>query len=91
MQIVRILHPPARLALGEAAVEQQLDIEPAQRRGRLEHLALDAASAVPARLPAGGGVERKDQPPAPAARPHRRRTAQIIEKCVDIGARRGRR
>src|SRR5262249_22989207 len=35
--------PPARLALVEAAIENKLDVEPAERRRRFEHLALDVA------------------------------------------------
>ncbi len=66
VQIGGIRHPPARLAFVEAAVINELDVEPAERGGRLEHLALDAAGAVPARLAARRRVERKDQPAAAA-------------------------
>src|SRR5260370_7796922 len=58
-------HPFARLALREAAIEDELDLEPTERGGGFEHLALDTAGAVPGRPPAGGGLERKDQPPPP--------------------------
>ena len=69
----------------KAAIEDQLDLEPAERGGRLEHLALDMAGAVPGRLAAGGGVEREDQPPAPAARMRRRRLLQVFEELLDLG------
>ena len=61
-QRLRIRQPGARLEFAEAAIPGELDLEPAQRLGGREHLALDAAGAVPARLAAGGGVHREDQP-----------------------------
>src|SRR5207247_3686751 len=84
MQIGGCGHPAARLAFGEAAVIDQLDVEPAERGGRLEHLALDPAGAVPTRLAARRRVEREDQPAAPPARPHRRGALQVAEKGVDF-------
>ena len=78
-------HPAARLALRKAAVIDELDLEPAERRRRLEHLALDPASAIPGRLAAGGGVERKNQPAAPAAGMRHRRLFQLIQKVRDFG------
>jgi hypothetical protein len=73
VQIGSARHPLARLAFRKAAIKDQLDLEPAERGGRFEHLALDAAGAVPGRLAAGRGVECKDQPPASATRVRRRR------------------
>ena len=78
-------HPAARLAFVEAAVIDELDVEPAERGGRLEHLALDAAGAVPGRLAARRRVERKDQPAAPARRGRRRRAPQVAQKGIDLG------
>ena len=78
-------HPAARLAFVEAAVIDELDVEPAEGGGGLEHLALDAAGAVPCRFAARGGVEREDQPAAATGRPHRRRALQIAQEGVDLG------
>src|SRR5439155_15026994 len=64
-------HPLARFAFRKAAIKDELDLEPAERGGGFEHLALDAAGAIPSRLTAGRGVECKDQPPASAARVRR--------------------
>src|SRR6185437_6565212 len=44
--------PAACLALRKAAIEDELHLEPAERRRRLEHLSLDAAGTIPARLAA---------------------------------------
>src|SRR6202040_2095002 len=71
-------HPLARLAFRKAAIKDQLDLEPAERGGRFEHLALDAAGAVPGRLAAGRGVECKDQPPASATRVRWRRLLEFF-------------
>ena len=76
--------PAARLALVEPAIIDELNVEPAERGGRLEHLALDAAGAVPGRFAAGGGVEREDQPPAPA-RIGRGAPFSAFEKLLDLG------
>src|SRR5215472_14754983 len=78
-------HPAARLAFRKAAVIDELDLEPAECRRRLEHLALDTAGAVPGRLAAGGGVQSKDQPSATASRMRRRRLLQLVEKIGDLG------
>jgi hypothetical protein len=62
VQLARCRHPPTGLALVVAAVEDELDFKPADRGGRLEHLALDPTGTVPGRLARSRGVERKDQP-----------------------------
>src|SRR5205823_3274121 len=85
MQVGGVGHPAARLAFVEAAVIDELDVEPAERRGGLEHLALDAAGAVPSRLAARRCIEREDQPAAAAAGPHRRGALQIAQEGVDLG------
>src|SRR5205085_8670475 len=77
--------PLARFALRKAAIKDQLDLEPAERAGSFEHLALDTAGTVPGRLAAGRGVQRKDQPPAPATRVRRRCLLQLVEKLFDLG------
>src|SRR5260370_23075828 len=85
VQIRGCRHPFARLALRDAAIEDELDLEPTERGGGFEHLALDTAGAVPGRLAAGGGVECKDQPPAPATRVRGRCLLQLVKKLFDLG------
>ena len=77
--------PAARLAFAEAAVIDELDVEPAERRRRLEHLALDMAGAIPARLTARRRIERKDQPAAPACRTRRRGALEVAQERIDLG------
>src|SRR5689334_4356264 len=84
MQIGCIAHPAARFAFVEAAVIDELDVEPAERGGRLEHLALDAAGAIPGRLAARRRVEREDQS-TPPARWRRRGTPQLAQESIDLG------
>src|SRR5437763_17086984 len=52
MQIGGGGQPAARLAFTEAAIIDELDVEAAERGGRLEHLALNAAGAIPGGLAA---------------------------------------
>ena len=85
VQIGGVGHPAARLAFVEAAIIDELDVEPAERGGRLEHLALDAAGAIPARLAARRRVERKDQPAATARRSAAANAPQLAQKGIDIG------
>jgi hypothetical protein len=68
-EVPGVADPAAGLALLEAAIEDELHIEPAEPVGLEEHLALDAAGSVPGRPAARRGVEREDQPAAAAARP----------------------
>ena len=74
--------PPARLALVETAIEDQLHLEAAQARGGLEHFPLQATGAVPARPAAGRRVHGEDQPPAPAHRPRRRHRRDLAQEGV---------
>src|SRR5260370_25856173 len=73
-------HPFARLALREAAIEDELDLEPTERGGGFEHLALDTAGAVPGWLAAGRGVACKDQPPPPPPRAPGARPLSLVTK-----------
>src|SRR3546814_7576145 len=59
--------PFAGPALAEAAIIDELHLEPAQSGRLLEHLALQPAGTVPGRLAARRRVHRENQPPAPAA------------------------
>ena len=63
-----------RLAM--TAKVDELHLEPARLRRRVEHRRLQLAGEVPGRLAAHGGVEREDEPPAaPPARGGRRRAS----------------
>ena len=70
----RFRHPARRPALVRAAEIEELDVEPADRLGFQEHVRLQPAGGVPGRLPAHGGVERKDQPATAPGRRTRART-----------------
>src|SRR5205085_1205014 len=85
VQIGGVGHPAARLAFVEAAIIDELDIEAAERGGGLEHLALNAAGAVPGGLTAGSCIEREDQAATAAGRPHRRSALQIAQEGIDLG------
>ncbi len=60
--------PAGGAAFAQAPEIDQLDIEPAGACRLAEHVGLQRAGGIPGRLPAHGGVEREDQPPALAAR-----------------------
>ena len=75
----------------EPAVIDELDVESADRRGLAEHVGLQPAGRVPGRLPAHGGIEREDQPPALAGGGRRPERAHLRQERVDVGARRRRR
>ena len=82
--------PEARHSLEPAEIDQ-LDIEPADRRRLAEHVGLQRAGGVPGRLPAHGGVEREDQPPAFAGGRRRAERAHLVDECLDLRPGRGRR
>ena len=90
-ELVARRHPAGGAALGEPAEIDQLDIEPADRRRLAEHVALQRAGGVPGRLPAHGGVEREDQPPAFAGGRRRAERAHFVEEGLDLGLGRSRR
>src|SRR5262245_59594391 len=77
--------PAARLALAKAAVIDELDVETAKRGRRLEHLALDAAGAIPGRLAARRRIERENEPAAATARSCGRHPLQLVEERIDLG------
>src|SRR5260370_34910787 len=83
MQLRRRPEPAARLAFVEAAVEDELHLESAQRRRGLEHLALAPGGAVPAGGAACRGGEREDQPAAAGSRPYRRHGPDRPQECPD--------
>src|SRR5262249_49935314 len=86
-QIVGAIEPRAGNELTETAVECELDIETAEGGRLLEHFSLDMAGAVPRRLPAGRGIESKQQPASlTLRRPRRRRRRQLTEEGVDLAA-----
>ncbi|WP_416898719.1 MAG: hypothetical protein ACMVY4_03025 [Minwuia sp.] len=84
-QFGRVRVPFAGPAFAEAAIVDQLDIEPAEFLRRLEHLGLDMQRPVPLRLTAGGGVHGEDQPPA-HARAALRRRLDLLQEGVDLGS-----
>src|SRR5690606_6851664 len=60
----RVGNPRARLALTEAAIEDELHVQPAERAGSMKHLRLDLAGSVPSGPAAGGGIHRENEPAA---------------------------
>ncbi len=82
-QLVGRRHPRARLALPEPAIEDELDIEPAEPVRRLEHLRLEMAGPVPSRLAARRRVHGEQQPAASRRPPHRRRGRPNFQKKGD--------
>jgi len=88
VEIGAVGKPPARLALMESAVEDELNLETPERRRGLEHLALDMTRAIPARLSARGRIHREDQPAAPR-RTNLRHGLDPANEGIDIAARRG--
>src|SRR3546814_3777976 len=72
-------YPGAGLALAEAAVEDELHVETADRGGRMEHLGLDPAGTVPGRLSARRRIQREHQPDAARAGPRRRRPPDLAQ------------
>src|SRR4029077_19601256 len=65
MKLPRGGEPAARLAFVEAAIEDELDIKPADRPRRLEHFTLQPARAIPRCLAACGRIEREDESASP--------------------------
>src|SRR5215208_1300542 len=63
-EFIGLCDPAGGTAFAEAAVIDELHIETADRRRLPEHVGLQPAGGVPGRLPAHGGVERKDEPAA---------------------------
>src|SRR5260370_23231894 len=60
VKIGTVGEPSASLALVEPTIEDELNLETAKRRRRLEHLALDMAGAIPALLPARARIPPGD-------------------------------
>ena len=91
-ELARVRHPARGAAFGEPAVIDELHVEPADRRRLAEHVGLQPAGGVPHRLPAHGGVERKDQPAALAGLRRPGRATSPASRNASISAReRGRR
>ena len=83
---------PARgAAFAQAAEINQLDIEPADAGRFAEHVGLQGAGRIPGRLPAHGGIERKDQPPALAIRGRGPERAHAFDERVNLRPRGDRR
>ena len=87
-QLRRIVEPGEGLEIMVAAVIDELDVEPAYLADGGEHLGLDLAGLVPARLAAGGGIEGEDQPAPRAHGPHGRHGGQLLQEGVDRARRR---
>ncbi len=82
-QLTGIAEPGEGLKIMEAAVIDELNVEPAHLAHGGEHLGLDLAGLVPAGLAAGGGVESKDEPAPRAHRPHAGHGGQLLQEGVD--------
>jgi hypothetical protein len=76
--------PTARLAFAKATIEDELDVQSANRIRRLEHLALQGAGAIPCRLAACRRIEREDEPASPARRLARLYGLELTEESFDI-------
>ncbi|MCX7364714.1 MAG: hypothetical protein NTV97_23145 [Alphaproteobacteria bacterium] len=74
--------PAAHLEFVEAAIEGETDVEPAQRVGRDEHLALDGAGMVPGRLAAGRRIHGEQKPAARPGRAIGRQLADLLHESV---------
>ena len=84
VQIRRAREPAARLALAEAAIEHELDVEPAEACRRLEHLALQPARVIPGGFAARGRVEGKDQPSPARGRLNRRHRRDLPQESLNL-------
>ena len=84
MKLPRGGEPAARLAFVEAAIEDELDIKPADRPGRLEHFTLQPARAIPRCLAACGRIEREDQPASPARWLRRLHGLDLTQERLDL-------
>src|SRR3546814_13057483 len=78
-QVLRRRNPRAGLALPEAAIEDELNVDAADGVRGLEHLRLDVTGAIPGGLPAGARVRREDPAPAPR-RSWLRRDRQLTQE-----------
>jgi hypothetical protein len=85
-----VRNPARGAALAQPAEIHELHVEPADRARFAEHLALQPAGGIPGRLPAHGGIERKDQPAALAGFDRGRKRAGTLQECIDLGTRRRR-
>src|SRR6185312_14458083 len=73
-------NPPGGAAFAKPAKIDELDVEAAGAGRGAKHVGLQRAGRVPGRLPAHGGVERKDQPAALARRACRPERAYALEE-----------
>jgi len=89
-ELARIGNPARSAAFGQPAIIEELNVQPADRGGLIKHVALQTAGGIPHRLAAHGGVERKDQPAALAGRRGRAERFHLVEKGIDLRARRRR-
>src|SRR5262249_50724273 len=60
-EVIRLRNPLGSAAFPKTAVVDQLDREPTDRLGLLEHLRLQLTSHLPSRASASSGIESKDQ------------------------------
>ena len=60
----RLGDPWRGAAFRKAAIIDELDIEPAGGGRFAKHIGLQPTGAIPGRLPAHGGIQRKNQPAA---------------------------
>ena len=86
-QPFRLRYPTRGAALPEAAVIDQLHVQPADRRCLAKHVGLQPTGRVPGGLATHGRVEREDEA-APSARLCcRRELLHTAQKSIDLGAR----
>ena len=76
-------HEARGAAFAKAPEIDELHVEPAGARRRLEHAALQRQREIPRGLAAQGGVEREDEPPARARLRDRGRAGDGFEKRID--------
>src|SRR4029453_15342358 len=79
-QLVASRDPAGRPAFSQAAKIDQLDIDPPDASCFAEHVCLERACGIPRRLPAHGGIERKNEPAALALRRGGAKRAQLFNK-----------
>src|SRR5262244_3101451 len=83
---LRMRYPTRGATLAEAAVIDQLHVQPADRRRLAKHVGLQPTGRVPGGLATHGRVEREDEAAPPARLGCRRELLHAAEKSVDLGA-----
>ncbi len=82
-EALAVRHEARGAAFAKAPEINELHVESARARRRLEHAALQRHREIPRGLAAQGRVEREDEPPARARLRDRGRAGDLVEKGVD--------